>query len=284
MFRVKHWTVVALLIFLGCSEQACQAQLLHDAYALAETKADLPVDWELKPESIASTRGNSVNQSEHSWMGRRENPLEPPSPHNVILLSARVRIVVCKSPQEARANLRIWTTGNVVDPLPGAYTSKNLGDSCFRSTDSPISASLWFCRANMSCDVHVHGPVGELNYPAVVEKIARAILSRAEASLALEATGEIPILPAGQNLGMRNPRGIPVILADEWMAGTGAAWTPDWKLGAVTIKYGDHTLSLNVGSRDARLDGKPITLAFPALRHGKESIWCPTAVLSKLTD
>lgn len=284
MFRIKYCTLIALAFLLVYSERTCRAQLLHDAYALAETPDDLPADWEALPETIVSTRGNSAKKSEHSWMGRRENPMEPPSPHNIIFVSSSVRVFVCKSQEEARANLRIWTTGNVVDPIPGAYTSKSLGEICFRSRDGPNSANLWFCRANVVCDVHAHGPTGELKYSVVVEKIARAILSRTDASLALEATGEIPFLPSGQNIGIRNPSGVSVILVDEWMAGAQATWKPDWKLGSVTIQHGSHTLTLNVGSQDARLDGKPITLAFPALRHGKESIWCTTAVLSKLTD
>jgi hypothetical protein len=279
MLRAKCWIFLALVVLLICSERACMAQKVNDAYAIDETPADIPADWEPGPNARENESRNSAAQINHTWVGRRNDPTR----HRVF---STMRIVVNKSEAEARACLKLWTTGNQVDPIPGAYTSKRMGDICFRGTDNPLgdSAVLWFCRANVTCDIYVSGQAGELDHPGVVEKIARTLLSRVDASLTLAATGEIPLLPSGQKIGIRNPRGVPLVLVDEWASGAGATWKPDWNTGSATVKQGSHTLILKVGSPDALLDDKPIKLAFPALRHGKDQIWCPIAVLSQLAS
>jgi len=129
--------------------------------------------------------------------------------------------------------------------------------------------------------VDVGGPKGELDYPVVAEKIARAMLARAEAALVLAAGA--PLTMNAHDTGVRQARGVSVTLVDEWAASAAATWQADWKAGTATLKRGTHTLQLMVGRREARLDGKPLTLPFPALRHGKDRLWCPTAVLSKMS-
>lgn len=284
MFPLKRWMLLTTLFMIGYSERTCQAQQLQDAYAIAETQADLPAAWKAAPENLSSRSGNSNNRSFHRWLGHLENPAEPPSPQNTFLSASWVRILVCKSQQEARATLTLWTQGNSSPPISGAYTSKTLGDICFRGTGRLTSASLWFCRDNVACDIHINGPESDIDYPAAVEKIAHAILGRMEAGIALSTDAKGTVLTNAPNPGIRHPNGVAVVLLAEWIGGVEATWKPDWDAGTATVKKGKHTLSLKIGSKEAQLDGKPITLAFPALRHGKEGLWCPTDVLQKLTE
>ena len=285
MLQTKIVIVLIVLVCLLTTAGAAFPQTLSDAYALAETRADLPANWEAWPQTNDNQRGERLNLSDHRWMGRREKETEPVSPQNHILVSARIVVSLCKTPLDARVLVEEWLRpGRVaVPPVRGSYTGAPLGDECLRSEVDPNDAYLRFSCANVFFLVQVGGPTGDLDYAAVTEKIARAMLARADAALALAAGSTAQGLLSTHNVGVRHPRGVSVILVDEWTAGAAATWQADWKAGTATIKLGTHTLRLLVGRRDAHLDGKPITLPFPALRQGKDRLWCPLVVLTKLT-
>ena len=261
-------------------------QTLSDAYALAETHADLPYNWESWPETNDNQRGERPYGSYHEWMGRREIEKEPVSPQNHILVSSRIIVSLCPTPKEARAYIEKLLSpalGPAVSPERGSYSGASLGDECFRSAASTNRAFLWFTRANAYFMVDISGPTGDLDYPVVVEKIARAMLARADAALALASSGGPKLLGGAGNVKTRQPQGVPVVLVDEWAASSAATLQADWRSGTATIKRGSHTLRLMIGRRDARLDGQPLTLPFPALRQGKDRLLCSLVVLNKLT-
>ena len=288
MLHLKTAIALAVMSLLLVAAGPAFPQMLSDAYALAETRADIPANWEPWPQTRNNQRGESARQSDHNWMGRREKATEPVSPQNHILVSARVAVTVCNSPTDARTGVENLLRMVAVPPVRGAYTRAPLGDYCLRGPLDPNGAYLYFCRSNAFFMVDMGGPAGDLNYPVVAEKIARAMLARADAALALAAAGGGPAgggpsALTARSVGPRQPRGVPVVLVDEWAPGAAATWKADWQAGVATVSRATHTLRLMVGRRDAMLDGKQITLPFPALRQGKDRLWCPTATLSKLT-
>lgn len=285
MLRCKAVTVLTLMLLLFIEASPAFSQLLTDAYALAETKTDMPATWE--PWLIYDNRRvESATQSDHHWVGRGERGKKPYEPQKRKCGSGEIMVRICRSATEARSEVEDWLNPArvAVPPVRGSYSGFSLGDECVRSQTNPNSAHLRFCRANVFFVVSVQGHTGCFNYPAVAEKIARAMLARADAALTLAATDSGPMTTSSRNVGTRKPRGVPVMLVDEWTAEAAATWQPDFTSGIAIVKRGSHTLRLMVGRRDAQLDGKPITLPFPALRHGKDRLWCPVAVLSKLTD
>ena len=285
MLRCKAVTVLILMLLLFTKASPAFSQLLTDAYALAETKADMPATWE--PWLVMNhQRGETATQSDHHWVGRGEKGKKPYEPQKRKCGSGEIMVRICRSAAEARSEVEDWMNPArvAVSPVRGSFSGVSLGDECLRSKDGAYGAFLCFCRANAYFMVQVGGHKGCFDYPAMAEKIARAMIARADAALALEATDGGPGTATSRNVGTRKPRGIPVMLVDEWTAEAGASWQSDFTSGMATVKRGSHMLRLMVGRRDGLLDSKPITLPFPALRQGKDRLWCPITILSKLTD
>lgn len=183
---------LSILVFLACvylstiGTPALSQQSFTDAFALAETKADLPPNWDPWPDG--NKNGETALYSEHKWMGRREYPQLPVSHQNHILVSAFVRIWICKSDDEAQDAIERLYHGPGQTQVPqqrGAYFTGSVGDS---STHSPISANSGFLRfrvRNAVFSVNVGGPEGDYDYPVEAMKIARVLEARAYAVLAL---------------------------------------------------------------------------------------------------
>ena len=109
-----------------------------------------------------------------------------------------------------------------------------------------------------------------------------ALVERIDAAMALTSSQMTSEAVGPEQLAARSPNGVAVVHVDEFARAVGGKAGFDFLGDTATVKTNGHTLLLHVGRKEAWMDGKPITLPFPAVRHGRNQVWCPLAVLRKL--
>lgn len=262
-----------------------------DKYALLETAADFPTGWKLWSEHIryytgAKERGADPNVALDMWMGRTMDPGALPSPANKILAGADINMRIHPSGEAAWQAVKKMLTlrQSATPPVDGSYTGVKIGDRCQHPpiNNSNRGASLWFVRGTVLYFVGVYGPSGDMDYPAVVERLALALVERTDAATILAATADSSVTVANRALTGKTPNGVAVVHVQDYADATGAAAKVDLPGGTVQITRGGHTLKVNIGRREAWFDGQPFILAFPALRHGKDQVYCPLDALKRL--
>jgi hypothetical protein len=248
-----------------------------DIYSLLSVRYDYPDGFEVweGPDIIP---GAGAGQR---WRGTKMDPSKPASPLNKILESAAISIGTAKSAEDARKYAH--PPKEIQAPIrTGSYSGKPLGDICYRSLgDSATSAPLWLARKNVILNVDVYGTTGR-NWVAINEAVAQALVDRIDATYALTASADTTAFVGTRDLESRQPNGVSVIHVQDYADATGAAAKVDLPGGTAEITRGGHTLKVNIGRKEAWFDGQPFTLPFPALRHGKDQVWCPLDALKRL--
>lgn len=159
--RLVLGMMIAFMLVLGIG--TANAQKIPSGYLLSDTKADFPEKWELFG-GRSYENGISDSGSAQLWGGRRENPNEPASYKNKVLVIANVTIDVTNSPNEANTQVNFWArTASVNFPI-GTFSGLPLGDICFRSDEPEGRGVLMFTLANVAFKVSIEGPDYELDY------------------------------------------------------------------------------------------------------------------------
>jgi hypothetical protein len=214
------------------------------------------------------------------------HPGEPPSPRNKIMEDASVIIAVLPRAQAALEALRFrWLSGNgpQIPPREGSYSGRKIGDRCLRGgTDSDTSAGLGFIRGTVYYEITLTGPSGALDYHAAIERLALALVERADAAKALAFSSDTSVTVANRALTGKTPNGISVVHVQNYANATGAAVKVDFPGGTLEVTRNGHTLKVNIGRKEAWFDGQPFTLPFPVMRHGKDQVYCPLDALMRL--
>lgn len=253
-------------------------------YSLVEVPADLPAGWDLWPEYKTVGDNAPSSLTFHRWRGRTSDPSQPPSPQNKILEAASVKILVGRTPQEA------WriAPGNggafvQVRPVVGSYSGKLIGDRMLRGgLRSSTGATLWFVRGYVGYAISINGPPDAMDYAAAVENLATSLIARADAAFALAASTDGTVQVGGRTVACKQPNALAVVRVSDYAEAAGASCQLDILGGSETISRNGHTLKMNVGRTEAWFDGSPITLPFPALRDGKDQVYCPLDTLRRL--
>jgi hypothetical protein len=103
------------------------------------------------------------------------------------------------------------------------------------------------------------------------------------AALVAEAA-EATTTVRNHNLVSKRVNDVTLVHVQEYADSVGAVAEVDFKKGLVTVTQNGHTLQLKVGRKDAERDGTKVTLPFPALRHGKNQVYCPLDTLRQLEE
>jgi len=272
----------------GLSGAQQQAPSTADIYGLMEVVWDMPAGYEAWPKK-GRTPGEvtRLGESNHAY-GTRELPKTEPGSEPVRQDAGDVRIWITGSPGQA---IETITPGNErfhfnLTPMEGSCTGKKIGDICVHSImggSHPGAAALWFTSGNIAYYVDLRGPAKDHNWPTTIEKLATTLLVRAGAVRLLLAARTEPLAVRGRKLTGRNIGGVQVTHIRDYADTIGGRTTLDVAKGTAEVKSARHVLLLHIGTRSGTLDGKPISLAFPALRDGAENVYCPLAAL-KLLD
>lgn len=130
-------------------------------------------------------------------------------------------------------------------------------------------------------DVMMRGPRGS-DMRAEIEILSHALVERADAAIALATSPQISGSAGGRSLDARTPKGVTVVRIADYAAAIGASVQLDLASGTAEISKGNRKLKLNIGRREAWLDGIPLTLPFPALRQGADQVYCPLETLARI--
>lgn len=177
--------------------------------------------------------------------------------------------------------------------LDGSFSGKRIGEECrhtpYAVENAPGNRRVTHLYQSLQVRrgpvvFHVDGSDDERSdWSGNIERCAMALVERIDAAIALTASRK-GFAPLGRTqLAARFPNGITVVHVNEFAAETGAKAAFDFRGSTATIKAYGHTLLLHVGRKEAWMDGKAMTLPFPALRDGGDRLWCPLSVLEKLS-
>jgi hypothetical protein len=258
-----------------------------DIYAVMDVVWDMPTGF--KPWSQKNREPGKVTDSGESSHAYGTKELPPPK-----RFSAPVRT-------EA-GDVRIWVTGSPVEALQtidpantrfhfnltpeyGRCTGKKIGDFCAHTimgAPHPIAAALWFTSGNIAFYLDLRGPAKDHDFPKTIEKLAATLLARADAARSLLAARINEVQVRSHKLPARNVGGVEVVHVLDYADAVGSKSRLDIVNSEVEIKSARHVLVLHIGTKAGTLDGKPISLSFPALRDGPENVYCPVATLKLL--
>lgn len=87
---------------------------------------------------------------------------------------------------------------------------------------------------------------------------------------------------AGRNLVSRAPNNVTIVEAKEFALAIGATWKTQFPEGVVTLQKNGHIHQLHAGRKQAEYDGQSVTLRFPVMRTGADTVACSLVVLQRL--
>jgi hypothetical protein len=267
-----------------------QAPIKVEKPALLPVLADMPpgyVYWTYGGTETSDHAGNEATLTR--WRGDTETPGGRPSAQNRILEFVSVKVYVADTPSNAWAGIVPGIGGphSQVAPVLGSYSGKKIGDRCMRggSARQPLtSASLWVLRGNVAYTLDINGPPNARDYVAIVETLATTLVDRCNAAMALAAAPAKSAPVGGRTLNSRIVNSHRLVLGHEYANAVGAVWSTDIPGGKASLTLGGRVLTFNIGRKEAILEGKTISLPFPALRAGREMVWCPLAVSERIRN
>ncbi len=264
---------------------------MPDISSVLEVRGDMPNGWILREEQKRDyERGISHGEgvppySRFSWDGMKRDPAKRAGPGNPLIAFAAVNITRLATPQDALTVLSRANDLAAIRSPSGSYSGKRLGDLSFysrRPGDAAHLAAVRFVRGPFMFDVTMRGPRGTDMRPEV-EALAQTLVDRAAAAIALAASTEISATVAARSVKARAPNGVTVVRMGDYASAVGASLKLDLAGGTAEITKGSRTLKVNIGRREAWLSGNEVTLPFPALRRGADSVYCPLDTLKNVT-
>jgi hypothetical protein len=278
-----------LLMCYAPGQSAAQQKAIPGAeiYALMEVVWDMPSGFEAAPQNgkiPGETSGSG--ESNHAY-GTKEMPSPEHFSKPIRKASADVRIWITPSQELA---LQTILPGNAkyhfnMQAADGSCSGKPIGDVCAHAiigAPHPIGAALWFVKDNIAFYMDLRGPARDHDWPKEIERLAAKLLLREAAAKTLAAARGETLQVHGRSITARNIGGVKLVHVSDYADAAGVKISLDIVKSIVEIKSAHHDLELHIGTKAGTLDGKPISLAFPALRDGPANVYCPIDTLKTI--
>ena len=257
-----------------------------DKHSLLAVAADMPPGFELwKPSHALNKDPFPPNTIEERWRGQTMDVTKPVSPRNKITQTVSVRVQIGSTAAEAWKAVTPGIGGPFTQAVTvsGSYSGRPIGDTSVRGGGPPsIGATLWFLRGPVAFEIKISGRPSAHNYPQEAERLAMALVERADASMALSQSAPSTTSLAGKSIPVRIVNGVTVAELNDYADAVGAVAQFEIANSTAELRKGNRVLKINVGRREAWLNGKSQTLAFPALRHGLDRVYCPLDTLREV--
>ncbi len=251
-----------------------------DTNSLLPTCADLPEGWSLGRDNRGYVR-NHKRFALHHWVGppvkSRRSRTDP------FTRRARgvTRVLVAATPERAWGYFELEQQSAAMRHKAGSYSGRTIGDFCFRGS-SGNHASLIVGRGPVLISVNLSVDNDDPNPAPACESAAVALVERVDAALQMTHAQALPLELSGRPIIIRMVGNDFLTLLDEFSKLVGATATVNVAEGWASVSRRDRTLRLRIGRREAWLNGKPLKLSFPALRHGASQVYCPIEALLML--